>query len=131
MSERRVVMLVESDIQSQDLIRTGLKRAGYRVLVTQSPARVFQLFADKPAADCVVFSTAELGLEAVEAFNRFGEDPLTEKTPAVLLLGAKQTRWQPHAQMAEHRVVLTMPIKLKEFRQALARLMPPKTPAAN
>jgi serine/threonine-protein kinase len=130
-ADRRSVLVVESDAHAQDVIRNGLKRVGYRVLMTQSPERAFQLFAnsDKPAADCVVFSTGDLGLPAVEAFNRFGEDPLTQKIPAVLLLGQNQAKWQPQARLADHRIVVFMPIKLKEFRQALAKLMPPRASA--
>jgi hypothetical protein len=32
----------------------------------------------------------------------------------------------PQARLADHRIVVTMPIKLKEFRQTLVKLMPPK-----
>jgi CheY-like chemotaxis protein len=122
---QRTLMLVESNIQLQDIIRQKLKNTGYRVLVTADPDRALSRFAagDK-AADCVIFSTGELGQRALEAFNRFAEGMSTAKIPAVLLLGERHEGWKKKAKLADHRVPVSMPIKLREFRQVLARLVP-------
>jgi serine/threonine-protein kinase len=122
---QRTLMLVESNIQLQDIIRQKLKNTGYRVLVTADPDRALSRFAagDK-AADCVIFSTGELGQRALEAFNRFADGMSTAEIPAVLLLGERHAGWKKKAKLADHRVPLSMPIKLREFRQVLAKLVP-------
>lgn len=124
--QRRALMIVESNNRMQDLLRDGLKRCGYRVLLTSDPQRAMSRFEDgERPADCVIFSTVELGEAALEAFNRFGADEQTAKVPAMLLLGHRHGDWQPRAELAPHRVSIAMPLKLKQLRSLLARLVPP------
>ena len=122
---QRTLMFVESNVALQDIIRSRLKNNGYRVLVTADPDRALARFADgAKAADCVIFSTGELGAAALEAFNRFGEGPSTGRIPAVLLLGENHADWKAKAKLGGHRVAITMPIKLRQIRELLARLVP-------
>jgi serine/threonine protein kinase len=122
---QRTLMFVESNVGLQDIIRGRLKSNGYRVLVTADPDRALARFADgTKAADCVIFSTGELGAPALEAFNRFGEGAHTAQVPAVLLLGEHHTEWKKKAKLNDHRVAISMPIKLRQVRELLARLVP-------
>ncbi|MGD9721827.1 MAG: protein kinase [Pirellulales bacterium] len=122
---KHTLMFVESNVQLQDVLRERLKSNGYRVLVTQDPERALSRFADgHRAADCVIFSTGELGEPALEAFNRFGENKQTGRIPAVLLLGEHQQDWKKRAKLTPQRVVMSMPIKLRQLREVLAKLMP-------
>jgi eukaryotic-like serine/threonine-protein kinase len=122
---QRTLMLVESNVTLQNVIRERLKSKGYRVLVTRDPERALRGFADGTmAADCVIFSTGELGEPALEAFNRFGEGIHTAKVPAVLLLGENHGDWQKKAKLDKHRLVISMPIKLRQLREVLAKLAP-------
>ncbi len=125
---KHTLMFVESNVPLQNVLRERLKNKGYRVLVTQDPDRALSRFADgSRAADCVIFSTSELGEKALEAFNRFGETESTRPIPAVLLLGENQEDWKKRAKLNKHRIVMSMPIKLRELRAALARLVPEST----
>ncbi len=122
---KHTLMFVESNVPLQNVLRERLKNKGYRVLVTQDPERALSRFADgSRAADCVIFSTSELGEPALEAFNRFGESEATRPIPAVLLLGEHQQDWKKRAKLNSHRIVMSMPIKLRELREVLARLVP-------
>jgi eukaryotic-like serine/threonine-protein kinase len=121
------VMVVESNLKMQDVLRDGLKKAGYRVLVIGDPTRALNRFRqDGTAADCVVFNAQELGEAALQTFNDLGEDKKTHFVRAVLLLDEKQKVWQGQAQTAEHRVVLSMPITMKQLRNTLATLVETK-----
>ena len=122
------VMIVESNGQMQEVFRDGLKRAGYRVLLTIDPGRAHERFRQEvPAvADCVVLNAQEIGHSALEAFNRFGDDSKTTFVPAVLLLDETQRKWKQEARTAEHRVVLPMPITMKQLRSTLAKLVSSK-----
>jgi len=121
---RQSVMVVESSVNMQDVFRESLKRAGYRVLITSDPGRALDRFQhDISTAECVVLNAQELGEAALTVFNQFGSDPRTKTVPAVLLLGEKQRRWSPKAAAADHRVVLSMPITMKQLRGVLAKLI--------
>ena len=123
--KQRTVMVVESSTPLQDKFRELFKSNGFRVLVTSDPHRPAISFNEgEKGADCVVFSTSDLEEEALEAFNRFGEDPLTREIPAILLLGPKHASWANRANIADHRVTLTTPIRIKELRATLDRLVP-------
>jgi DNA-binding response OmpR family regulator len=126
------LMFVESNVALQDILRQRLKKNGYRVLVTADPDRALSRFtADTQAADCVIFSTGELGEAALDAFNRFGEGQHTARIPAVLLLDEHHTEWKAKAKLNKHRVVVSMPIKLRSLREVLSQLVPTTAAAAD
>lgn len=124
----KTIMLVESKIEFQDLIREKLKKRGYRVLVIGDPNRALARFApdDDPAADCVLFSAPELGAAALEAFNMFGEEAHTADIPAMLLVDRKQQFVIRNAKVGAKRMMLAMPLKVRELRTALLRLLKDK-----
>ncbi len=125
-STGRSVMVVESDAQMQDVFRRGFKQAGYRVLVTADPERAAGRFRqDASVADCVLFNAQQIGPLALKMFNELGEDKRTESVPAVLLLDEGQQQWKAEARTARHRIVLSMPITMKQLRAALEQLAVP------
>ncbi|QDV70745.1 Serine/threonine-protein kinase PK-1 [Rosistilla carotiformis] len=123
--EGRIVMLVESKASLQDVVRDRLKKRGYRVLVISDPTRALGRFVpgDDPPADCVIFSASELGSLAMEAFNRFAEDEHTADIPAVLLADQSQQNVIRNAKLSSHRVLMSMPLKVREMRSILQRLL--------
>jgi len=125
---KRALMFVESNVSLQDVLRERLKNNGFRVLVTADPERALSRFTESNrAADCVIFSTGELGEAALTAFNRFAEMPHTAEIPAILLLGEHHAAWKKQAKLAAHRVAISMPIKLRQLRETLAKLVPAQT----
>ena len=122
--EQHSVMVVESDSQMQDVFRKGFKRAGYRVLLTSDPSRALhRLRQDATAAECVLINAQKLGQRALEGFNQFGEDPKTSLIPMVLLLDETQRDWKTEALTGDRRVVLSMPITMKQLRATMAKLV--------
>ncbi len=118
------VMVVESNVQGQDVLRSGFRKVGYRVLVTSDPARAIQrMRQDASTADCVLFNAQELGEAALSAFNQLGEDPKTNFVPAVLLLDEGQHSWGKRALTDDHRVVLPLPATMRRLRAVLASLI--------
>lgn len=125
--EPRKLMIVESDVKMQDMLRDLFKKNGYRVLVLGDPDRALQRFFDNPrAADAILFTTGANGRAAVEAFNRFGRESATRELPAILLLDQIHHDWEDDAKVADHRVVAKMPIKMRELREALLEAMQKK-----
>jgi PleD family two-component response regulator len=121
----KTVMLVESKIEFQDLIRDKLKKRGYRVLVISDPQRALDRFnaEEDPPADCVLFSAPELSSAALDAFNKFGTDSHTAEIPAILLVDRKQQFIIRNAKVGPKRMMLAMPLKVRELRAALIRLL--------
>jgi eukaryotic-like serine/threonine-protein kinase len=123
-ARQRTVLVVESDPRWQDVFREGFKRANYRVLVMADPVRALtRLRQDNKAASCVVFSAQVLGQAALSAFNSLSSDEKTVSVPAVLLLDEPQSGWKQRAAAANHRIVLTMPITMKDLRSKLSALV--------
>ncbi len=119
------VMLVESKLEFQDLIRDKLKKRGYRVLVYSDPDRAIARFSadDERPAECVIFSAPELGGSALDAFNKLGEDPHTADLPAILLVDRKQQFIIRHAKTGPKREMIGMPLKVRDLRATLLRLL--------
>lgn len=118
-SSRRL-MVVESDMRMQNVLRELFKKCGYRVLVTSDPDRLFErLYDANSAVDALLISTGDIGEASLAAFNRLAEETRTQSLPAVLLLGDRQGDWEARCAAADHRRVLTMPVKSKQLRQAM------------
>ena len=123
--EGYVVMLVESKASLQNAIRERLKSRGYRVLIIQDPNRALGRFdpSDEPPADCVIFSAAELGSLALEAYNKFASDEHTSEIPSILLVDRRQTRIISEAHRGPRRQLLALPLKVRELRAALIKVL--------
>jgi eukaryotic-like serine/threonine-protein kinase len=124
----RTVLVIESRMEMQDLLRDRLKRHGYRVLVYSEPQRALNRLIDSDVklCDCVIVGTSELGEAAIRGFNEFGSNEATKDLPAILFVDPKNAELSGEAQTAEHRVVLSMPLKLRELRETLLRLLRPQ-----
>lgn len=116
------VMIVESSAEMQDVFRARLKKEGYRALVMRNVSLAMRrLEGEDNVADAVIFSCIGLGREGLEAFNAFAKNSATCKLPAILLLDKQHTDWAKHAELADHRVVLQMPVKMRQLREALEK----------
>jgi serine/threonine-protein kinase len=116
----RKLMIVESDHKMQDVFRELFKKHGYRVLVTSDPERLFQrLYDDIKAVDVLLISSGQIGRDALDAFNKLGQDQRTKQLPVVLLLGEQHVGWMKEAAGSSRRLVTKMPLKSRELRQAI------------
>jgi len=121
---RHAVMIVEANARMQDMLRDGLKKAGYRVLLTSSPERALERLVEQPdVADCLVIDAQDLGESALSAFNRLADDGTTQALPAVLLLEPEQQAWRRKAKTSKHRIVLFLPVTLRQLRDKLKELL--------
>jgi CheY-like chemotaxis protein len=118
------VMIVDSNIEMQDVFRRGLKKVGYRVLVMSDASRAIERCeAEQQVADCIVFGCHSLGKTGLDAFNRMGQLNQTKGMPAILLLAEKQANYIQEAALNDHRVVAKMPLKMRDFRGVLRKLL--------
>jgi eukaryotic-like serine/threonine-protein kinase len=121
--QARKLMIIESDVKMQDMLRELFKKNGYRVLVMSDPDRALdRFFQDPKAADAILFTTGTNARGALDAFNRFGQEQTTRDLPAVLLLDESHSHWNEQAQVSDHRIVVKMPIKMRDLRGALVEV---------
>jgi serine/threonine-protein kinase len=123
----RTVMVIESKVEMQDLLRDRLKKHGYRVLVFSDPQRALSRIqeSERKLCDCVLFSALELGDAALSGFNEFARHEATKDLPAVLFIEKDQAHYSKGAHLAAHRVLLSLPLKVRELREALRKLLEP------
>jgi len=122
--ERRV-MLVAANPEIQETLREGLKKAGYRVLLTADPQRAFERLDQEPTlVDGIIIDAQAIGELAVDWFNRFSALPGVKSFPALLLLGETHRTWMARAQTSDCRRVLALPLTMKQHRAALAAQLP-------
>ncbi len=120
----KTIMIVESNMDMQNVLRDRLKKYGYRVLVISDPQRALNRFAeDSSPADIIVFSAIDMGVAALDGFNQFAEDIHTKDKPAVLIVKERQTAIREAAQMGENRAIMTMPVKVRELRKLIHELL--------
>lgn len=120
----KTIMIVESNMDMQNVLRDRLKKYGYRVLVISDPQRALLRYAeDASPADIVVFSAIDMGEPAVEAFNQFGSDAETNDKPAVLIIKERQKAIREAAELGENRAIMTMPVKVRELRKLIHELL--------
>jgi serine/threonine-protein kinase len=61
--------------------------------------------------------------EALDAFNSFGENEDTKDIPAILFLSERHQEYARKARGGEHRVLLPMPLKVRQLRAILLKLL--------
>lgn len=120
----KTLMIVENKQELQNILREKLKKRGYRVLIFGDPERALSKFSaeESPPADCLVLCAPDLGNLALNAFNQFVEQEHTKDIPVVMLVDPKQQHIIRGAKTSPKHVLLPMPLKVRELRQALVKL---------
>jgi hypothetical protein len=95
------------------------------VLVFSDPARAITRIEDATTklVDCVLFSTLSLADDSLVAFNKFGASDATKKIPAILFVDPKQSDLIKEARLSDKRVLVSMPLKVRELRETLTKLL--------
>lgn len=121
----RRIMVVVPKVELQNVLRDKLKKYGYRVLVFGDPSRALARFDDDGSpADCILIGTTGLEDAAIDAFNKMLNHQRTANLPAVLLIDEEHSGLESRAKLALHRVIVRMPLRVKELLEKLQQLMP-------
>jgi len=120
----KTILLVDSRRKMQELLRAQLGKRGYRVLIVSNAERGVQRLQEGVGEfDCAIFCTGELGEGALMAFNQLRDDYRTETTPAVIIVEKNQTTIASSARLSKLHGLLQMPIKVRQLREALVKLI--------
>lgn len=125
----KTVLIVESNVKLQDMLRERLKSRGYRVLIMADPIRALERFADlEPGetdrpADIVLFGTAGLGKIGIAAFAEFAKGKATGEIPAILLITENLKKRLPNDLLNDKRAWLQLPLKIRSLRAQMWTLL--------
>ncbi|GHT42231.1 protein kinase [Planctomycetales bacterium] len=120
---KKTVLLVDSNPKTRASLEAVMQKLDFETLIVDDPDAVPKMFAaNDMIAQCIVFNAQSLGMRAIRAFNDFAQYRGLRDIGAVLILDAGQADWESHVKPQYNRVVLTMPVKFKEFREAMSWL---------
>ena len=122
--EKATVMIVDSSPKMQKGLEKLMGQLGFNTISVSEPDEIIEKFKENDlAAQCIVFNGQSLGMRAVRGFNDFAQRRGLKDVAAILLLDAGQSDWADAVTPQHHRVVLTMPVTVKQFREAMNWLL--------
>jgi serine/threonine-protein kinase len=121
--DTKTIMIVDSHPATMEHLKVLMEKFHFKTLCTSSPEDVHKMFEkDDLAAQCILFNGKSLGMRAVRAFNDFSQYRSLRDVGAVLILDTGQSDWADSVTVLPNRVVMTMPIKVKELREILSQI---------
>jgi len=127
----RTVMLVDNHPEMQDLLRDGLKKRGYRVLIIGNPERALDRFQDGSfRVDALLLNASRLGQPALQLAKTLVGGDLGVVVPVIVLTAPGQAEALGSVPGRERVRALPMPVRLSQIRQALLEVMPKPDDAA-
>ena len=124
----KTLLLIESNLKLQDLLREKLKGLGYRVLITADPERGLDRFdgfepQETPPVECVIFGTTGLGRNGLKAFLRHTSAENTKHLNSMLIISDALKPIIKQEWFGETHALVTMPIKFKHVQRALRKML--------
>jgi len=127
--DKKTILIVDSNLQTQGSLKTLMEKLQYNTFCMSNPDDVQKTFVkDDLAAQCILFNGQSLGMRAVRAFNDFSQYRSLRDVGAVLILDAGQLDWVTSVKTSPNRIVMTMPIKVKEIREVLSQMFEEEIP---
>ncbi|MDR0521248.1 MAG: serine/threonine protein kinase [Planctomycetaceae bacterium] len=121
--QTKTVLIVDANPKTQESLKILMEKFQLHTICINNPDEVAPLFAsDDLAAQCILFNGQSLGMRAVRAFNDFSQYRGLRDVGAVLILDAGQIEWENAVTLQPNRVILTMPVKVRQVREALQQM---------
>ena len=121
--DKKTVLIIDSNPQSQENLKTQVEKLHFETICMSSPENLQKLFKENDlAAQCILFNGQSLGMRAVRGFNDFAQYRSLRDVAAILILEAGQANWAESVTLAPNRVVMIMPVKIKELREVLMQI---------
>ncbi|MCL2743505.1 MAG: serine/threonine protein kinase [Planctomycetaceae bacterium] len=121
---KATVMIVDSNPKTQKGLETLMQKLGYDTVSVQEPDDIYRKFSENDlVAQCIVFNGQSLGMRAVRAFNDFAQRRGFRDVAAILILNQGQADWAEQVTPQHHRIVLIMPVTVRQFKESKTWLL--------
>ncbi len=81
-----VILIVDDDWMTREVMQATLESAGYRVLEANSGTRALEMLAESPP-DLILLDVRMPGLDGFETCKRIKDDPRSQHIPVLLMTG--------------------------------------------
>ena len=123
-SGKGTLMVAMAASDEQAALRDGLRKLGYKVLLTENLQRAIDRCSSAPGtADCLLISGSSFGDDAVEAFNGLAEDSFLRGIPAVLLVDPSQPEMAEAARQDAVRKAVPLPPEPADLAKVIDGLL--------
>jgi len=122
--QSKTVLIVDGNPQTQENLKNLMENLQFNTQCISNPDEVKKVFADNDlAAQCILFNGQSLGMRAVRAFNDFSQYRGLRDVGAILMLEEGQTGWADSVTPLPNRIIMTMPVTVKQFREVLSQML--------
>ena len=126
--EGKTLLLIESNLKLQNLLREKLKDLGYRVLITGDPERGLDRFdgfepQEDPPVDCVIFGTAGLGRTGLKEIRKHTTAKNTQGLNSMLIISEPMKSIVKEDWFGDSHALFTMPLKFKRVQRTLRKML--------
>jgi DNA-binding NtrC family response regulator len=124
MARQLTFIVVEKSAKSQNAFRKFFEGLGFRVLISASPVRALTTVDNaKVKIDGLIFSSLELGDEAVDVFNSLADSELLAAMPAVLIVNHKNPAIIEAAKCDDYRKLVFIPMHVPSVTATLSEVL--------
>ena len=117
-----LILIIEDNEKNRRLARDVLQFKGYRTLESETAEEGIRLAREhKPSLVLMDFHLP--GMNGIEAFHVLREDPQTSSIPVLAVTASAMTEDRQKIIAAGFDGLLTKPINVKEFIEAVAKIL--------
>ena len=117
-----LVLIIEDNEKNRKLVRDVLQFKGYQVLESETAEEGIRLAREKNPA-LVLMDFQLPGMNGIEAFQALRADAATSSIPVIAITASAMTEDRQKIIGAGFDDLLTKPINVKEFIEAVAQIL--------
>lgn len=125
---RKRVLVADDDAAVCSLLKLVLKPLANITTVDDAEAAL-NLLASEPPFDAIISDFMLPGISGIEFIQRVRAEPLTKKTPILMISGHDRHAMDARAREAGANAFLTKPFTLAQLRQTIGLLLEPPSQA--
>jgi serine/threonine-protein kinase len=126
LTDARAMMVIGASNPIQDKICESLKKVGFNVTTIATPEAALEKLSNETLfPQCVLFNATSLGMRAIRGFTELGTRRTVKEIPCILILDDGQSSLADNVPTQKHRIILKMPISIKELKEKIAELIKP------
>lgn len=120
---RKLILIVEDDVDVVQLVTLWLERAGYRVRSVASGHAALEVLAADPLPDLVLLDVIIPHLRGFDILRRVRTDERTRLLPAVMMTGLAHEKDVKRGRLLGANDYIVKPLEERNFLERIARAL--------